>query len=202
MWGWRGYLKLVDCVTVCVILSMEPQGNIGPSRLIYQKPVNPPFSHNEWSSSLCDCCSGENANCCVCCFACCSNGIGYGYLLEELGLVDSCAYSAFICLATEALTGRLGVDWALFSLRRNLIGKFGINENPCTSCFVTCCCQPCAIAQMERDSKHHKYKFQRPENTLKTLKRSVGIFDNEYPVDHYIGSEMVPLIPYTTNRML
>ena len=170
--------------------------------LIGQRELIPFYQGEKWSSALCDCCSGENANCCVCCFACCSIGIGYSSLLEELGLVDSCAVSALLCLGMEALTGRLAVNWALFSLRRNLVRNLGRNEDICSSFCISCCCQPCAIAQMERDSKSRDYKFDRPKSYLKTFQRSVGYFDNEKPIAHYIGLEMMPLAPYTSNRMI
>jgi Cys-rich protein (TIGR01571 family) len=37
--------------------------------------------------------------------------------------------------------------------REKLREKYGLEENACEDCFITCCCAPCAICQEAREIK-------------------------------------------------
>jgi Cys-rich protein (TIGR01571 family) len=204
MLQYGGLAWLFKVSVLCVIMSMEQPPIYGQetSNTIQYREMIPSYINKNWSSGICECCSGPNANCCTCCFACCSNGLASGVLMEELDIVDSCACSAMIGLLLEIFTGKVAMNWVLFSLRRNIAKKLQREESLCCSCYYTCCCQPCAIAQMERDAKDRGYKFEKPNSFAVTTLRSFGYIDNLKPVNSGLGSEMVPLIPYTSNQML
>jgi Cys-rich protein (TIGR01571 family) len=123
-----------------------------------------PFTNDNWSSGLCGCC-GQNGNPGFFCLACCCGGIAQGILLEDLGIVSSCACPVALYMLLEGVTGRSALLLILTSLRVSLSKKLGRKEGPCCSFCISCCCYPCAVAQIHRDvmDPERGYVFKTPE---------------------------------------
>ena len=129
-----------------------------------------PFIDSNWSSGLCGCC-GTNGNPGFFCLACCCGGIAQGIILEDLGIVSSCACPVLLYMLLEGVTSRFGLVFILTALRVSLSKKLKRDEGPCCSFCVACCCYPCAAAQVHRDIIDPKrgYSFDTPENYLDVL---------------------------------
>lgn len=120
--------------------------------------------NEKWSSGLCDCCGkdcrcGDDCNCGTCCLAGCWSSLQMGWTLEHLGLVSSSIVPILVHTCAEVLLIRSLLLLSSVTLRRSLVNKLGRKEDPCYSCCAMCCCFPCAIAQIERDTIAHNYKF-------------------------------------------
>jgi Cys-rich protein (TIGR01571 family) len=118
--------------------------------------------HAQWSSGICDCCSGEGSNCGTCCLAGICGGVALAFLMEKLELVPSSICPMVIFTVQEIISGRSLVQMSAFAFRRSLVLKADIKENPCDTFCNVCCCFPCAIAQMERDAEKYGYVFSKP----------------------------------------
>lgn len=126
----------------------------------------PPYYNENWSSGICDCCSGEDANCCTCCLASCCHGIAQGVLMRKMGVVSSAIPVALGLTLSEAATGNMLNLMCFAGFRNGVAEKLGRKESMCESFCISCCCFPCAVAQMERDTVNRTrgYKFVPPES--------------------------------------
>jgi hypothetical protein len=172
--------------------------------MIRYRSNTPSFKNKDWSTDICACCSGKEANPGFFCMACCCGGIAQGALIQKLGLVKSgCIPSmAYECL--DVFTGRSCTMFALIHLRMGLDEKLGRNEGICCSCCRVCCCYACAMAQIDRDcrSEGREYKFDTPEGMCDTASTAFGaVIGDPHSYDPQMGSGEYQPIPNPSNSM-
>lgn len=162
--------------------------------VVYRSEITQPYMNTPWSSSICDCCCGSEANPGFFCLACCCGSIAQGVLMEDLELVSSCAGPIIIYTLVDYAFARLSLCTILASLRMSVSKKLKRGEGPCRSFCIACCCYPCALAQMERDAKAHGrgYVFDQAKGTCDVATTYFGAIHGS--VRPYVSAEMVPLV--------
>ena len=150
----------------------------------------PPYIHDGWSSSICDCCCGQNANPGFFCLACFCSGVAQGVLLKDLGLVSSCVGPAACYTVIDLVFARSFMVLILTSLRISMSDKLKRQEGPCRSFCCACCCYPCALAQLDRDAKApgQTYEFERTRDPCQV-------------VSTFFGAIHGRAVPYQVNEM-
>jgi Cys-rich protein (TIGR01571 family) len=159
----------------------------------------------EWSTGICGCCCGVNANPGICCLTTFCGGVGQGVLLKDLGIVDSCVCPVVYYTLLEIVTSRTFLLLPLANLRINMAKKLGVDEGYCTSCCMAFCCYPCSVAQLHRDAVDNNYRFETKTDTFGELFNAMNgdvkgdKVDNETP--HRAGAPFfarrrMDLIPY------
>ena len=128
----------------------------------------------EWSTGICGCCAGVNANPGLFCLSCFGGGIGQGILLKDLGIVDSCVCPVVLYTALEIASARSIMILALANLRMNVAKKLNIDEGACCSFCIAGCCYPCTIAQIQRDAVDNNYHFEKTEGFVDLFKAFSG----------------------------
>lgn len=122
--------------------ALKPVAITGVPQTVVQGP-------QEWTQTLCGC--TENWEICCDEFWCsyCHIGYMYGYLetgtqkMDPLACCGTCVVDYFIggiarCLVIMHLRGRLTV-------------RYGIPEDGCETCMLSCCCSSCVMCQMHRE---------------------------------------------------
>lgn len=94
-----------------------------------------------------------------CAMVCYARYEGYVQGDQQSAVLSTCAYYMSLCC--------IGRD--IYNMRRITSAKFDINENVFLSCFLSCCCWPCALAQTYRrleigydDAEYHHAYTTRP----------------------------------------
>lgn len=150
-------------------------------RYHYLSGLNDQQNEQTWSSGLCDCC-GQDGNCC--CFGClcgfCFPWLGQAIILQDLKLTDNMCLPV-LCYLVVGAFGNLPNCLISANLRYNIARKRGYKEDCCSSFFITCCCMPCSLAQIQRDYIKQNYDFKHDPNDC------WGSFD---PLYGYIGENI------------
>lgn len=172
-----------------------------PIRFTQNTQPTPPYMQIGWSSGICGCCSGQNANPGMFCMACCpcTGGMAQGILLKDLGLVSSCVGPALLYAVLDLCTARSFMIMILTSTRISMSDKLKRGEGACCSFCLACCCYPCALAQLDRDIKApgRSYEFDKAEGMCNVGTTYLGAIHSN-PRPYATASEMMPLAP---NRM-
>jgi hypothetical protein len=105
-------------------------------------------THNEWATSLCDCCSDPQESRNQCCFFCSAlwcQCAAQGTLQQHAGLSnDCCGPCCCYCCFSEMLVPQC----ALFNLHRAVIDAEKIEEGCMSSLFKVICCFACTMNQL------------------------------------------------------
>lgn len=134
-----------------------------------------------WSSGLCDCCAGPNANPGFFCLSLCCGFLSQGILLQDAGLVGAWTYPAIAYALMDSLTGGALPMLAFVSLRSNMSNALRREEGICTTYAATLCCYSCAVAQVQRDVCDRGYCF----NPNKSMVNSIlGVIEDKLPKTH------------------
>jgi hypothetical protein len=148
------------------------------------KPKAPP---SDWQMGLCDCC-GKNQCCVECCCVALGldyclykdvdewyigrqQGVKYDntrkyvpvYALEKLFGVTCYRATCVLCTCglVAATGGVFDLLWCcvLARQRRQVRDMYRIDGNPCSDCFLACCCRCCMFNQL-------KHQFEADPDTL------------------------------------
>lgn len=123
--------------------SVKPAAVVGvPAQQVVSGP-------QEWTQTLCGC----NENWEICCdeFWCsyCHIGYVYGYLesgtqkMDPLACCGTCVVDYFL--------GGIARCLVIMHLRNRIALRYGIPEDGCKTCLLSCCCSSCAMCQMHRE---------------------------------------------------
>ena len=115
-------------------------------------PETPKSEHNEWATSLCNCCGDERESSNQCQFFCCSlfcQPCAQATLQQHAGLADNCCLPC-CCYSFSfgTVLGSLIPCIALFNLDRNVARLENIDETCCYATCKVCCCFPCTMSQI------------------------------------------------------
>ena len=110
------------------------------------------IQHNQWATSLCDCCSDPHQGSGQWQFFCCSlfcQPCAQGKLQQHTGLSDECCGPCcFYSVTSSTAFGMLIPCISLFNLSRSVSDKEGIHEDCATTFFKVFCCFSCAMNQL------------------------------------------------------
>lgn len=133
----------------------------------------------DWSSGLCACCAGPNANPGFWCASLFCGFAAQGVLLQDAGLERSWVYPAVVYALMDALSGGALPTLAFISLRSNISSALGRGEGICCSYLASICCYSCAMAQVHRDMCDRQYCFAPNKNMVNSM---LGVIENRTDV--------------------
>jgi Cys-rich protein (TIGR01571 family) len=135
----------------------------------------------DWSSGLCGCCSGPNANPGFFCASVCCGFIAQAVLLHDAGLERGWVYPAIAySLMDLCSAGSLAV-LAFMSLRSNMATALQRQEGICYTSCVSVCCYPCALSQVHRDIYDRRYCFPPNDSMINSI---LGEIENRMPTPY------------------
>ncbi|CAF0809716.1 unnamed protein product [Adineta ricciae] len=106
----------------------------------------PDYRQQAWKESVCDC-FHDGQICCYGCWCCCCL---YGENVAKLENNSRC----FTHCCVYTLLSMFGCCCLIHSAKRaRLRQRYGLVEDACGDCFITCCCPACAICQEAREMK-------------------------------------------------
>ncbi len=161
-----------------------------------QPPSHPTtFINEQWSSGICGCCTGEDKNPGFFCLACICGGVAQGLLLNELDLSSSFIIPALCYESLDMISGRSLLLLITSNFRINLVKRLNRKEDPITSLVTVFCCYPCALAQIDRDSKAagREYAFEKPKTTAQEIAAILGSIEGR-AIPHVTSHETEPLV--------
>ena len=135
------------------------------------------LSAQSWKTGCCDFCTRCDDAWCFCLVATAFPCVGFGMLLEQAKLVDSCAGPALFqcCIwslagaaasgGTACLQAVAGVLYLVpvcqrFALRHSLVLSRRYDEKAWVTALCEVCCAPCSMTQIRDDMLARKYVLQ------------------------------------------
>ncbi|UJR36849.1 hypothetical protein I4U23_029562 [Adineta vaga] len=110
----------------------------------------PVYYQQPWKEAVCDC-FHDGHICCYGFWCCCCL---YGENVAKIENSSRCF--THCCIYT--LLSMFGCCCLIHSVKRGRIReRYGIVEDACGDCFITCCCSTCAICQEAREMKIRGY---------------------------------------------
>ncbi|CAF1009136.1 unnamed protein product [Adineta steineri] len=104
------------------------------------------YHEQPWKESLCGC-FNDGYTCCYGLWCCCCL---YGQNAAKIDSHSTClTHTCVYCLMSL-----LGCCCVIHAVKRGQLREnYGLEEDVCGDCFVTCCCPLCAICQEAREMK-------------------------------------------------
>jgi len=133
----------------------------------------------QWTSGLCGCFS----DCGLCLYGWCFPGCAEKSTFTKLQGARSagCGDGCFV----SQCCGCCVIPTAVYMDRTWIREKYGIPQDPCNDCLVTCFCLSCSVCQNARELKNRGNAPKRPPNAAMMMPGVVAYPQGSYPQGSY-----------------